>query len=263
MKRLNLRNPKPFENLWENPEPARIRFYIISEGPSEESYFTGIKNNKGKWGIQNDIHLEVIPKAEGEENFSHPYQLVISALECMGRIDEQGNERPREEWEKYCKWDYDVDYDRVCVIFDRDYRHLDIKLDEIYEKCRKHHIFIGISNPNFELWLLMHFPNIEKYDRISLFKNCKNRYSGKFPSASKNKKYLETLVAIQSGGYTKGKKLKFERFSEGVFLAIEQEKQFEEDEELLRNHLGSNLGILLTQMQNPPINTSYRKETSP
>lgn len=262
MKRLNLRNPKPYEDLWIKPDATRIRFYIVAEGPSEESYFTGIKNNKGKWGIQNDIHLEVVPKAEGEENFSHPYQLVAAALECMGRIDSQGNERPRGEWEKYCKWDYDTEYDRVCVIFDRDYKHLEGKLDEIYEKCHKHHIFIGISNPNFELWLLMHFPGIGQYDSSMLLRNPKNLRYELFKDASKDKKYLEILVARQSGGYTKGSKLKFERFSDGVLLAIEQEKQFEEDEGLLRDNLGSNLGVLLTHMQNPQINVSYRKETS-
>lgn len=250
MKRLNLRSPKPHENLWEKQENARIRFYIVAEGPSEESYFTGIKNNKGRWGIRNDIYLEVIPKALGEETFSHPYQLVAAALECMGRMDGQGNERPKEDWAEYCKWDYDAEYDRVCVIFDRDYRYLDKKLDEIYEKCRRHHIFIGISNPNFEFWLLMHFPNIGQYDRSKLFHNPKNLRYELFKDASKDKKYLEILVAKQSGGYTKGNKLKFERFLGGVLLAIEQAKQFEEDGELLRDNLGSSLGLLLAQMQN-------------
>lgn len=248
MKRLNLRPPKPYANLWTEEDP-RIRFYLITEGPSEESYFQGIKNNKTGLGIHNDIHIEVIPKAEGEESFSHPQQLVTAALECMGRIDAQGNELPEEEWRKHCKWDYDAGHDKVCVVFDRDYKHLEEKLDGIYKQCRNHNIFIGISNPNFELWLLMHFPQINQYDRDMLFRNPKNLHYELFADASKDKKYLEILVARQSGGYTKGSKLKFERFISGVPLAIEQEKQFEENDELLKNSLGSNLGVLLEEMR--------------
>ena len=249
LKRLNLRTPKSFAYNWSETENPRIRFFLVTEGPTEESYFDGIKNNKRELGIKNDIHIEIIPKEEGDENMSHPCQLVTAALECMGRIDENGNEYPPDKWQEHCKWDLDFENDRVCVIFDRDYRHLETKLDWIYEKCEKHNIFIGISNPNFELWLLMHFPDIDRYAPELLLGNPKNLRHKWFEDASEKKKYLEILVAKTSGGYTKGSKLRFERFISGIPLAIEQEKHFEEDVVLLREKLGSNVGVLIEKMK--------------
>ena len=43
MKRLNLRTPKPFENIWKEDKKERRQFFIVAEGPTEESYFTGVK----------------------------------------------------------------------------------------------------------------------------------------------------------------------------------------------------------------------------
>lgn len=90
-----------------------------------------------------------------------------------------------------------------CIIFDRDYRDLEKWLDEIYDLCKKHNLYIGISNPNFELWLLMHFQDISQYDRELLLKNPKNLREEIVPGASKKKKYLEILVAKAADGYTK------------------------------------------------------------
>ena len=93
----------------------------------------------------------------------------------MGRIDENGNPIPENKWEKNCKWDnFDAQIDQVCVIFDRDYRKLEDKLNEIFKLCNQHGIKIVMSNPNFELWLLMHFPNIKQYESQKLLKNEKN-----------------------------------------------------------------------------------------
>ena len=65
---------------------------------------------------------------------------------------------------------------------------------------------------NFELWLLMHFPNIKQYAPEMLLENRKNLRHQLFPDASSNKKYLEILVSKNADGYAKGRKLKFERF---------------------------------------------------
>lgn len=34
--------------------------------------------------------IEVVPKSEGQESYSHPVQLLQAALRIMGRIDENG-----------------------------------------------------------------------------------------------------------------------------------------------------------------------------
>lgn len=47
-----------------------------------------------------------------------------------------------------------------------------------------------------------------------------------FPDASEKKRYLEILVGQHSEGYSKGSKLKFERFKQNVDLAVEQAALF-------------------------------------
>lgn len=248
MQRLNLRSPKQFDYTNESGMiPPRARFYCVSEGPTEESYFTGVRNNKIELGIKNDVFIEVVEKEQ--ESFSHPEQLVKACLFNMGRIDAEGRDIPEKEWGLNCKWDYDPEIDCVCVIFDRDYRGLESCLPNLYDKCNKHNIYIAISNPNFELWLLMHFPDIEQYDREILLRNPKNLRNQLFPERSTNKKYLEIVLSIMAKGYSKGSRINFDRFKEGIPLAIAQEKLFCEEPELLSSELGSSVGKLIEKMQ--------------
>lgn len=222
LEKLNLRTPKTFDygGETETVQP-RVRFYCVSEGATEESYFFGVRNNKTELNIKNDVHIEVIEKQEGQETLSHPMQLVKACLFQMGRIDENGHEIEKSEWEDNCKWDkFDGNIDKVCIIFDRDYRKLEEKMDEIFRLCDKHRIKIVMSNPNFELWLLMHFPNIEQYEKDMLLENRKNLRHQLFKEASTRKKYLEILVSKNADGYSKGNKIGFERFLPLVDTAV-------------------------------------------
>lgn len=219
MQKLNLRAPKTYDmsGISETQTP-RIHYYCVSEGPTEESYFYGIRNNRAELNIKNDVYIHVVEKEE--------------------------------DWEKYCKWeDYDPEIDQVCVIFDRDYRDLEKHLKKIYELCEKHKINVVMSNPNFELWLLMHFPNIKQYDRKKLLENKKNLRHEVDENASKSKKYLVILVAKSANGYSKGSKIHFERFLPLIDDAINQAKLYCEDSQLLENELGTSVGKLIRQMR--------------
>lgn len=69
------------------------------------------------------------------------------------------------------------------------------------------------------------------------------------PGASKHKKYLEILVSQAAQGYSKGCKIKFERFRPHLSLAIKQAEQFCEEAEGLKTELGSAVGTLIKSMQ--------------
>lgn len=98
MQKLNLRTPKNYDysSEFETMLP-RIRFYCVAEGATEESYFTGIRNNRGSLGIKNDVLITVVPKEDGQENLSHPMQLVKACLVAMGCMDTNDREIPREK----------------------------------------------------------------------------------------------------------------------------------------------------------------------
>ncbi len=251
MQKLNLRVPKDYDMSGKaEQEMPRIRYYCVSEGPTEESYFYGIRNNRVELDIKNDVYIHVIEKAKGQETLSHPMQLINSCLVQMGHRDEDGNDILQENWAKNCKWkDYDPEIDQVCVIFDRDYRNLEKYLDEIFKLCEIHNIQVIMSNPNFELWLLMHFPNMEQYDRTMLLENKKNLRHMLDQEASKNKKYLEILVAKNANGYSKGNKIHFEKFLPLIDNAINQARDYCEDSKLLADTLGTSVGKLIRRMR--------------
>ena len=251
MERLNLRTAKTSDYSSESEKTELIiKFFCVSEGATEESYFEGVRNNRVVLKIKNEVIIEVIPKEEGQETYSHPKQLVDACLTAMGRMDSEGNDIPEEEWDKNCKWkDYKKETDIVCVVFDRDYRNIDEYFDEIFEKCNKNNIRIVMSNPNFEFWLLMHFPNIGQYDRKKLLENPKNLKQKVVPGASKHKKYLEILVSQAAQGYSKGCKIKFEKFLPQLSLAMNQAEQFCEEAEGLKTELGSAVGKLIKSMR--------------
>lgn len=249
MEKLNLRAPKPYGITTQQNLKFKRNYFIISEGATEETYFHGVNSYKRELDIDNLIHIEVVAKADGESGKSHPLQLLNAALYNLGRMDDKGNELEEKDWKINCKWDFDPEEDQLWLIFDKDYRKLDTHSGEIFEKCEKHGIHIGISNPNFELWLLLHFENIQQYDTELLLKNPKNLRKEFFPESSASKKYLEILLSKISGGYKKGDCLKFERFLLGVNLAIQQEKLFCEDEKQLFLELGSNIGVLIEEMK--------------
>lgn len=251
MEKLNLRTPKKYDYTNESEkEERKIFYYCVSEGPTEESYFYGIKNNKRELKIKSEVHVEVIEKQEGQETFSNPMQLVNACLFQLGRIDADGNEISQDRWNENCKWkDYDSQIDKVCVIFDKDYRNFEKISDKVFELCNIHGITIVLSNPNFELWLLMHFPNIKQYSPEKLLENRKNLRGQVCKDASIKKKYLEILVAKNAQGYSKGSKIKFERFLPLVDNAIGQAKLFCEDSNQLIDKLGTSVGKLLEEMR--------------
>lgn len=251
LERLNLRTPKAFDyaDEAETLQP-RIRFYCISEGATEESYFFGVRNNKTELNIKNDVYIQVIEKQKGQETLSHPLQLLNACLFQMGHIDQNGNPVSENEWTENCKWDnFDAEIDHVCIIFDRDYRNLEKSMDEIFELCDKHGIRAVMSNPNFELWLLMHFSNIQQYDAKMLLENKKNLRHQLVEDASVNKKFLEILVSKNLDGYSKGSKLKFEKLLPLIDTAIVQAKLYCEDSRSLAVELGTSVGKLIEEMR--------------
>ncbi len=251
MKRLNLRIPRPYDYTEQSDMiPVRKKYFCVAEGPTEESYFWGIRNNRAELGIKNDVYIEIVSKEEGQETLSHPMQLLRACLFAMGREDKQGEAVLEQEWSVHCKWEfYDPDIDTVCIIFDRDYKELDRYLDEIFRICERNGIRIVLSNPNFELWLLMHFPDIQQYSPEMLLENKKNLRHQLFRDASIHKRYLEILVSENAKGYTKGSRLKFERFCPNVNLAVKQAELFCEDTRQLCHVLGTSAGRLIQDMR--------------
>ncbi len=136
---------------------------------------------------------------------------------------------------------YDSKYDRVCLIVDRDKQSFKSEqYDYVLDVCAKKGYSFYVSNPCFELWLLLHYDEILALDKGKLLKNPKEP-----PRA--RKRFLEKKLSELMGGYNK-ENLDFEKLLDKVECAIENEKHFCEDVTALKNELGTNVGLLLKEL---------------
>ena len=136
----DLRRRRPFT------EP-RPRVLVCCEGKvTEPSYFNGLKRE----GHNNLLHVEVKPAGVA------PKTLADYAVE---RKDEAERKARRQK-------DDNLRFDEVWCVFDVDaHEHI----PDARQQAAANHVNLAISNPCFELWLLLHFqdqrPHIER-DRV-------------------------------------------------------------------------------------------------
>jgi hypothetical protein len=123
----NLRRRKHFL------EP-RPRLLVCCEGEvTEPSYLDGLKRE-----VRALVHVEVVPVG------ANPKTLVDRAIELARKA---AGEARRER-------DDNLKYDEVWCVFDVDaHEHI----PEAKQTATSNHINLAISNPCFELWLLLHF----------------------------------------------------------------------------------------------------------
>ncbi|MDD3052509.1 MAG: RloB family protein, partial [Candidatus Cloacimonetes bacterium] len=118
---------------------------------------------------------------------------------------------------------YNSDIDKVCLIIDRDVQNFKPdQYDTLLAACDKKGFSLHVSNPCFEIWLLMHYPDILDYDRTTLYENQKT-------SRSKgSKKFLEVELRKLLPGFKKSY-IPFHELVDKVDTAILNEKHFCED----------------------------------
>jgi hypothetical protein len=57
-----------------------------------------------------------------------------------------------------------VEDDELWLVIDRDYQNNPIEnIDEVARRCKQKGYFLGITCPNFELWLLLHLKDLSEY----------------------------------------------------------------------------------------------------
>lgn len=117
----------------------------------------------------------------------------------------------------------------MCLIVDRDYDSFsEEQFDYVKNACEKNKITLCISNPFFEFWLLLHTENVLSYDKNNL----------------NDKTFITDKLKEILGKYSKSN-FNAESLIENIHTAIENEKEFCENIECLKNEIGSNVGILI------------------
>jgi hypothetical protein len=197
--------------------------YIISiagEGKTEEQYFDGIKT----MSTGNTIWIDRLEKADETDTKSHP-NYVIKLLDERRKYWEEHGARSDELW----------------MVIDRDVQNVTLEqLKNIITQCKDKDYKLAISNPTFELWLLLHITDIANYDYQTLLSNPK-------PSAKSKKRYLDKLLTELTDGYKKNK-LNFTKFEPGINDAISRARELPLNNNTLLNKLGTNVFLLVEKI---------------
>ena len=138
--------------------------------------------------------------------------------------------------------DYNEEIDVINLIVDRDKSSFkEYQYYDLVKKCHKEGIKLYVSNPCFEVWLLMHFDEFENLDHQKLLEN---KRVGK---SKKARKYADKMLS-DIIGYDKSN-LKFSSFVDKVDDAIKREKKYCENLNELENKIGSNVGKLIETLR--------------
>lgn len=135
---------------------------------------------------------------------------------------------------------YSSSMDKLNIVIDRDKQNFkDFQYDEVVKFCRTNNVNLYVSNPTFEFWLMLHFPEVEDEDNLKMLEN---KY------VSKSRRYLERR--LHDICKYKKSQLNFNDFEPYILDAIKREKNYAEDIDSLKDELGSNVGVLIEEMIN-------------
>lgn len=203
-------------------EPKR-KFFIACEGKKTEyQYLRGICENR----IQLQINplIEIVLVEHDDSTSSNPSKLLEQVKEDVKKSDS-----------------YSKDIDKVCLIVDRDRKSFKLRqYNEVVTKSEEENYSLFVSNPCFELWLLLHYSDLKEYRKQELLENKKNG-SRSFVSACLKDKL--------KGSYSKSN-LNFNRdFMNNIDIAVKNSQIYEQNLVKLENNLGTNIGLLIRELK--------------
>lgn len=146
-----MRKRRDFIRL-EGVRSARL-VVIASEGRYTESiYFNAVKNEM----LAPNVHVEVLDRDSDESSPENVHRQIIEFMTQYNIEDD----------------------DELWLVIDRDRWH-ERMLARVARLCAQNpHLHFCMSNPCFELWLLLHLEDVENYDeatKTELSRNKKNK----------------------------------------------------------------------------------------
>ena len=137
---------------------------------------------------------------------------------------------------------FDPKHDKMIVVFDADiFEKQQNNYDEILKQGKSDNI-LGITNPSFELFLLLHYPN--SVDEL-IIPNMENIIENNWIGTKNNKRrYIEDLFRKKSNLRPK-KDSAIGELANDIFIAIEQEKRINNDINHCKGIITCNIGKII------------------
>ena len=249
-------NPKKIlDRLIKDIEESKTRYISyetllnrIMDFLQEQHILDAEKSTKSIWEMLVCICKDIIkkPLEDAVEDIEKDCDVVLQILKGELKIEKDMSEIS--EKIENGGLTYAEGFDKICLIVDRDRNSfLSVPQNDQYSyvlsKCLEKNFGFYVTNPCFEFWLLLHFKEVLNLDFDKLLEN---------PRITSKRRYAEDeLKKI----YPKYRKTKYnaEFLVKNIDKAIENEKEFCEDIYGLKDAVGSNIGILITEMRNQSI----------
>ena len=208
-------------------EPFRKYVFICEGANTEVWYFRKLIDLRKRLGIHPLIDIRLWEKTEGDQDITYPRKLIEFA----------------EARKADAELAFDRNHDRMIIVFDADIFSAKVTgYEDVVSLGEQYGDLLGITNPNFELYLLLHFtgayeedilPNDERLLRNEKVGNMRLSYSLLLSRTGINSKTNEAIGDL----------------AEKVETAIEQEKHLNQDVHACLGQLTSNIGSLIEMIR--------------
>lgn len=208
-------------------EPYRKYFFICEGANTETWYFEKLVDYKKELGINPNIDIRFLEKTQQDKNISFPRRLIEFAEEQKLNSDIS----------------FDAEMDRMIIVFDADIFEEKVKdFDEVVAFGENNNI-LGISNPAFELFSLLHYKDAyEKYIKPNENEIISNEKVG-------NQRYIRNLFTQVSGINPKKNKSIGELVKQ-VDFAIVEECKINEDIHQCSGQVTCNIAKIINDIRN-------------
>ena len=206
--------PREREDLFRESnslEKEKIIVLAFEGNDTEEIYFDEFKSSEIFDDALIFLHLLKRPKTDTNSAPNHVFKKL----------------------KKEAKDEYNFkDTDELWMIIDTDRWK---NIPDIISECKKQsNMFVAVSNPCFEFWLLLHIKDIADYDENELALILNNA------KVSNKKNYVDSKITEIFGSYNKSNP-KPELFLPTIDFAKEQAKKLDTREDEFPQNLGSHV----------------------
>ncbi|PWJ47806.1 RloB family protein [Faecalicatena contorta] len=208
-------------------EPYRKYFFICEGANTETWYFRRLIDIRKSLNIHPLIDIRLLEKTESDRDISYPKKLIAFAEKQKDNQDIA----------------FDKERDKMIIVFDADIFEEKVQdYDELITAGEKDNI-LAVTNPAFELFLLLHFENAYEQDILpneeAIIKNEKEG----------NQTFIYKLL-LQRTGINSKKNSQISKLAEKVETAILQEKKINQDIHCCQGKITCNIGAVIESIRN-------------
>lgn len=219
-------NSRPSDEI-EQIEPFRKYFFICEGANTETFYFRRLIDLRKQLGIHPLIDIRLWEKTDEDRNLSFAKNLVAFA--------EKQKQNPENE--------FDYERDKMVIVFDGDIFEEKVQgYEELITQIENTDI-AGVTNPSFELFLLLHIPGsyeewIKGHEMDFLSRDEDGKYSYAY-------NVLRNLTDMNAK-----KNPEIGKLADNVLIAISQEKLINQDIHVIKGKVSSNIGKIIEEIIN-------------